>query len=59
MAKYYVTQDVTITYAKVIEANSKDEAFEIASGTDLDDWKEVDVNSDDSMYIAEMEAQDA
>jgi hypothetical protein len=59
MAKYYVTQDITITYAKVIEANSKDEAFQIASDIDLDDWKEVDVNSCDSMYIAEMERDNA
>lgn len=56
MAKYYVTQDITITYAKVIEASSKDEAFQIASDTDLDDWLEVEVDSDGSMYITEMEA---
>lgn len=59
MAKYYVTQDITITYAKVIEANSKDEAFQIASDTDLDDWSEVEVDSDGSMYITEMEVKNA
>jgi formylmethanofuran dehydrogenase subunit D len=55
MAKFFATQTVTITYGKYIEADSRGEALNMAcevSGN-LDDWKEVDCESGDSVYIAE------
>ena len=53
MAKYFATQTLTITYGKYIEANSRDEALNIAcqDSGDLDNWQEVDCESGDSVYI--------
>ena len=53
--RYELVQNVTITYVKIVEANSQDEAFELASDLDLDEWTEVDVDSDGSVYIKELE----
>jgi len=59
MTKYVVTQAVTITYSKVIEASSRIHALDIAEqNSDLDDWKEVDVETHDTMYVREFEVDD-
>lgn len=53
--RYELMRSVTITYVTVVEANSRDEALEIASDLDLDEWIEVDVDGDFSSYIKELE----
>ena len=55
--RYEVLQNVTITYVKIVDADSRDEAFELAGEIDLDDWTEVDVDSDGSMYIRELDEE--
>jgi len=53
MPQFYATQTMTITYGKFIEADSEKEALDIAcqDAGDLDNWKEVDWSSGDSVYI--------
>lgn len=59
MAKYVVSQSVTIHYQKIIEADGRIHALDLASEmTDLDDWREVDVESSDSIYVRELEEDD-
>ena len=56
MAQFYATQTMTITYGKYIEASTRDEAINIAceEAGDLDNWKEVDCASGDSVYVDEV-----
>ena len=56
MAKFYATQTLTITYGRMIEANNREEALSIACdiACDLDNWKEVDCESGDSVYVDEV-----
>ena len=56
MAQFFATQTLTITYGKYIEAETRDEALNIAceEAGDLDKWKEVYCESGDSVYIDEV-----
>jgi hypothetical protein len=56
MTLYFATQTLTITYGKKIEASSQKEALEIAcrESGDLDNWKEVDYKSGDSVFVDEV-----
>jgi hypothetical protein len=58
MSKYVVTQSVTITYQLVVEAAGRVDALDKAQDVDLDNWKEVDVETHDSMYVREFEKDD-
>jgi hypothetical protein len=58
MNKYVVTQKVTITYLRIVEAEGLVDALDKVEGTDLDEWKEIDVESDDSIYVREFEEGD-
>lgn len=53
MAKFFATQTLTIIYGKEIEADTEREAHNIAidCGGDLDDWKEIDCQSGDNIYV--------
>lgn len=55
-AKFFATQTLTITYGKEIEAADREEALSKACDVagDLDQWKEVDCESGDSVYIDEV-----
>lgn len=58
MSKYVVTQSVTITYQLVVEAAGRVDALDKAQDVDLDNWKEVDVETHDTMYVREFEEGD-
>ena len=43
MPKYEVVNEKTTYYSIVVEAESAEEAFEIAKNTDIDEWAEDNV----------------
>jgi hypothetical protein len=46
LMEYKVRLGVTQIHQVVVEANSKDEAVEVANGIDLDNWNLVSVSTD-------------